>query len=351
VALRNKLWTAFLAATSFVVVMWDFPIVRRTLGVVSGIDFIYEKADWWGKVAHMALNPPPGTALLVVIVGLVLIYWSTKPKETRMSWPVLGMLVSVLCFAGFGVWYLVNNQSAEKSKQDANAATTPNPDDTSRPSMLSGRPVSGLEMATRLERLEKEHASTVSELAAAKQQLAAKKPEVVPVPDATKQPTPPYYARAEIDAMLTSLGELDRFFRPKPVPSEAIQGMTRQVRGFLVAPDIAKYPSIADGLEQYAQQLRNDEIEVHRIVKDSDEFVRSALPDKPDGPNVPLHIILVSAAEFLKDVAGKTKDTHLAGAAIRAQQQQVLDEFTKYAASIQSTKQRIADKVKDLRSR
>jgi len=37
--------------------------------------------------------------------------------------------------------------------------------------MLSGRPVGGREVVERLERLEKEHAATVSELTATKQQL------------------------------------------------------------------------------------------------------------------------------------------------------------------------------------
>ncbi len=163
--------------------------------------------------------------------------------------------------------------------------------------------------------------------------------------------TQQYYTRPEIDAMLTSLGELDRFFRPKPVHSEAIQKMIRQVRGVLWAPDIPEYPSIADGLEQYAQQLRNDGIEARRIVKDSDEFVRTVVPDEPTGPNLPFYGILFNVAEVLNDVAGRTTDNRLAAAAIRVQQEQVIDEFTKYRDSIQSTKQKIADKIKDLRGR
>ena len=50
-----------------------------------------------------------------------------------------------------------------------------------RDSMLSGRPVSGIEIASRLERLEKEHATTVIELAATKEQLAAKNQELAKV--------------------------------------------------------------------------------------------------------------------------------------------------------------------------
>jgi hypothetical protein len=91
----------------------EMPTVKRVLSAITGFDFIYEKANnpgWVGKAVHMALNPPPGTALFVVLVASALIYWSTKPRETRMSIPVVGMLLSVISFAAFGVWYLVRDQ-------------------------------------------------------------------------------------------------------------------------------------------------------------------------------------------------------------------------------------------------
>lgn len=118
-----------LASTAIVV--WELPVLGRfilkTLGVLTTFDFFYERnrdPTWVGKTLEMALNPPPGTALLVAVVGLVLIYWTTKPRETRMSWPVLGMLASFICLAGFGVWYLVLNQSDGSKKQTSEASPT-----------------------------------------------------------------------------------------------------------------------------------------------------------------------------------------------------------------------------------
>jgi hypothetical protein len=112
-ALKTRVGRAVFGTATFVLVFWEVPWVKRIIAAVTGFDFLYEKSDWWAKAARMALNPPPGTALLVGIVGLVLIYWSTKPRETKMSIPVLGMLISVIAFAGFGVWYLVKNQTDE----------------------------------------------------------------------------------------------------------------------------------------------------------------------------------------------------------------------------------------------
>lgn len=69
----------------------EIPAVKRLLSAVTGFDFIYEKyrdPGWLGEALNMALNPPPGTALLVAVVGMALIYWSTKPREIRMSLPV-----------------------------------------------------------------------------------------------------------------------------------------------------------------------------------------------------------------------------------------------------------------------
>jgi hypothetical protein len=121
---KSRLANIATAVASAAVFFWEVPSLGRTLGrafaFITGFDFFYERAKdptWLAGAYRIALNPPPGTALLVVIVGLVLIYWTTKPREIRMSFPVLGMLISVICFAGFGVWYLVRHQAT-------NAVTT-----------------------------------------------------------------------------------------------------------------------------------------------------------------------------------------------------------------------------------
>jgi hypothetical protein len=101
--------------------------IKRFISAATGIDFVYEKAGWFEKALHMALNPPPGTALLVVIVGLVLIYWTTKPREIRMSAPIIGMLACFIGFAGFGIWYLVRNQSEEPTNQHDPPSQSANP--------------------------------------------------------------------------------------------------------------------------------------------------------------------------------------------------------------------------------
>src|SRR5215475_7739370 len=109
----------FKSAAASILAVWfvveEMPAVKRVLGAITGIDFVYEKTKdpgWIGAAANMALNPPPGTALLAVIVGVLLIYWTTKPREVRMSAPMIGMLVCAICFAAFGVWYLAKTQSS-----------------------------------------------------------------------------------------------------------------------------------------------------------------------------------------------------------------------------------------------
>jgi hypothetical protein len=186
---------------------------------------------------------------------------------------------------------------------------------------------------------------------------AIERPSPVSTPEAATQPPRLYYTRVEIDAMLNSLGELQRFYKSKPAPSQAIERMIRRMVGNLMAPDLPEYPLIADGLEQYAQQLRDDASELQRLTKDADEFVRSAasLPAQPSFTFDPFYKTLLQAAEVVRGVATKTNDNGLAGAVIREQQRQVLDEYTKYSASIRSSirssQQKIAEKIADLRSR
>jgi hypothetical protein len=126
---KAKLWHVLqtaLGALSVFYLVWEYPWVRRFISAVTGYSFLYGEATdpRLGEALRMALNPPPGTALLIALVCGALIYWSTKPRETRMSWPVLGMLASVICFAGFGVWYLVINQTEEHKNQTAGVPPT-----------------------------------------------------------------------------------------------------------------------------------------------------------------------------------------------------------------------------------
>ncbi|WBU29025.1 hypothetical protein OOZ54_20530 [Rhodopseudomonas palustris] len=105
-----------------VVTLWDIPAIGRFLkwafGAVSGVDFVYERyrdPSWIGGVVRMAINPPPGTTVLIAAIGLILIYWSTRPREIRMSYPVIGMLICAVGFVGFAFWHLVSQATLATS--------------------------------------------------------------------------------------------------------------------------------------------------------------------------------------------------------------------------------------------
>ncbi|MEH2502595.1 hypothetical protein V1290_001406 [Bradyrhizobium sp. AZCC 1578] len=113
---------ALLGFAGLGVLLWELPLARKFLATITTFDFFYERSkdpSWVGEVINKMINPPPGTALLVVLVGLVLIYWSTKPRDVKMSLPMIGMLVSAICFAGFGVWHLVKSQSTQAGTPQA----------------------------------------------------------------------------------------------------------------------------------------------------------------------------------------------------------------------------------------
>lgn len=115
-------------------------------------------------------------------------------KDALPSYEVkdFGDKSAVIAFVGD-----LSNVSLEISvKSNAGETQTPRggPVTTAAPtpaqnSMLSGRPVSGRGVVERLERLETEHAATVLELTAAKQQLEDKNKELAAVPAPTKPPT------------------------------------------------------------------------------------------------------------------------------------------------------------------
>lgn len=129
----RKLINIAVGLVSTAIVVWELPAIGRFLlkviGALTTFDFFYERnkdPTWLGKALALALEPPPGTALLVAVAGLFLIYWSTKPRAIRMSPPVIGMLLSVISFTAFGVWYLVRYQTGaspiEKSQSSSAAA-------------------------------------------------------------------------------------------------------------------------------------------------------------------------------------------------------------------------------------
>jgi hypothetical protein len=77
-------------------------------------------------------------------------------------------------------------------------------------SMLSGRRVSALEVVSRLEKLEGEHAKTISELATAKQQLEAKQQELTAATTTNQSVQKPRYNDSEIRDMIDVMGTLRR---------------------------------------------------------------------------------------------------------------------------------------------
>jgi hypothetical protein len=129
------------------------------------------------------------------------LYVQAKTAHSALgSRVIIAWILTVICSFGLigGIVML-----AMGPRKIAPMATIP------RDSMLSGRPVSGLEIASRLQRLEKEHARTVAELAAAKEQLATKNQELVKAGSsvtvtATKIP-PAQYNKAQIGKILEAI--------------------------------------------------------------------------------------------------------------------------------------------------
>jgi hypothetical protein len=187
IGVTNKILKAAAGLAMLGVVLWDVPVVAKAIkwlfGAAAGFDFVYERyrdPSWIGAALQMALNPPPGTALLVTTVCLALIYWSTKPKVVRMSLPVLGMLLSVISLAGFTVWYLAKNQEP-KTEHAAN---------------------SNAETAQRMDHAEKELVVKASELAATRQALEATRRELADARRSSSQlPRPPFSVTRTIETL------------------------------------------------------------------------------------------------------------------------------------------------------
>jgi hypothetical protein len=178
-----------------------------------------------------------GVAILFGLACLILLLWDFKapvrakcvqaigwsgPRLKRASAKVephlilIGLTVAVIGMAIIGYGLLKKPQIATA----ATAAPGTDQPDPSRPSMLSGRKISGLEVVSRLERLEQEHAKTVSELATTKQQLESKRQELAAVTTAN-QPIQikPRYNEDEIRKMIGVMGTLrdlvDKTIAPK----------------------------------------------------------------------------------------------------------------------------------------
>ena len=160
-----------------VLLLWDFKTPLRAKCV--------QAIGWWRpKVGKASAKLEPH----LILVGLVI--------------ALIGLAI-----IGYGVW--------KKSLPIPETFASPGTDqpDPSRPSMLSGRKISGLEVVSRLERLEKEHAATVSELAATKEQLETKKQELAaanPTTTLTANATKiraPTYNRAQIGHIVEAINE------------------------------------------------------------------------------------------------------------------------------------------------
>jgi hypothetical protein len=160
-----------------------------------------------------------------------------------------------------------------------------------------------------------------------------------------------YYTRPEIDSMLATLGELQRFFKSKPAPSDAIGKLIARMTGQFVPPEMADFPVVADGLEKYADQIWIEAGALESILKNADEFVKSSVTEPIRSNYLPLYETLRRTAEILRHVAQGTNDRGVAGRAIRAEQAQALDVFVKYSSWVQSSQTKVAEKIADLRGR
>jgi hypothetical protein len=110
---RPSLRIIVIAATAGLFILWEIPAARRVAGVIltaiTSFDFIYERLrdpSWIGAVFRMLAHPPPGMTLTVIAIALTLIYWTTKPKDRRMTAPAFGMVLCAIGFAGCLFWLL-----------------------------------------------------------------------------------------------------------------------------------------------------------------------------------------------------------------------------------------------------
>ena len=87
--------------------------------------------------------------------------------------------------------------------------------------MLSGRRVSGLEVVSRLEKLEKEHAATVSELSATKQKLGEKEKQLASAPTTPDKPLEPMMTEYDVSRRQKVIDEILDFLNIEFMPTNA----------------------------------------------------------------------------------------------------------------------------------
>ncbi|WP_079586606.1 hypothetical protein [Bradyrhizobium lablabi] len=155
--------------------------------------------------------------------GVVLFYRhyrSASVQHIKAAWSKLEpthLIVAGLVIAGTGAVWLLSRpspadpkiaelqgqlRSAKIETERLRQSQAPR-DQSARPSMLTGRPVSGLEIATRLEAVEKELSDTKAQLEAKNQQLA--KASSTATINATTIP-PAKYNKAQIGKILEAIG-------------------------------------------------------------------------------------------------------------------------------------------------
>jgi hypothetical protein len=127
--------------------------------------------------------------------------------------------------------------------------------------MLSGRKVSGLEVVQRLERLEKVHAGTVSELSETKQKLEEKEKQIAAAGE-SKRDIKPRYNDGEIRKLLDVMATLREIADAKIAPktwelSEYRNSWERKLKEGGVAATSAYVQSFAEPVRSALNDINN----------------------------------------------------------------------------------------------
>jgi hypothetical protein len=204
-----------------------------------------------------------GVALIVALAFVILLLWDfktpvqakctqaigwTRPRVKKVSSKVephlilVGMLVAIVGIAiiGYGAW-----------KKPAVTAATASPIGT------------GLEGASRLEHLEKEHRSTLADLAAAREQLASKDHELAQaktsvIVTATKI-SAPYYTKADVGRLLEATYEITDLLQQRAVPArDAAQLFLKQWSQLLLEKGEPEFRAALKAVRLKMEAVNND---------------------------------------------------------------------------------------------